>query len=353
MRLRALGYCLASLALACSGEGETGAVGGSGGEVGTGGGPLGGGGVAALGGMTSTGGMIAEPTGGHGEEPPATGGASGGSTASGGTGGASGGSTAPGGTGGASGGMTASGGTGGTTATGGTGGASGGMTASGGTGGGSGGSTASGGTGGGGTPAGGSAGSAAGGSGTATGGSGGGDGCPFSGHVEYRLNQPETWPAHARELIVAAMDEGVYYYNCYADLTQSITVNYNPGVPTAEANIDGWLSFGADEGYMVTPTAMHEISHTLGVGYYPWAELIVDSRWVGPAVVEYITNLPAEQRDPDTYSQRDYITADNQHFWPYGLNRASEYQSEWSLINNVRLVAAINEDKRAYLNGEL
>jgi len=179
------------------------------------------------------------------------------------------------------------------------------------------------------------------------------DGCPFSGNVTYRLNGSENWPDDVVERLTAAMDEALYYYNCYADLTHELTVNYNESVPTAEANVDGWMSFGADRGYMVVATAMHEVGHTMGVGYSPWSELISDGRWTGPAVVEYMTSLPDEQRDPDMYSQRDYITCDNQHFWPYGLNQASEHQSEWSLINHVRIVAAMQRDKQAFRDGTL
>ncbi len=185
------------------------------------------------------------------------------------------------------------------------------------------------------------------------GGSGGGepdDGCEFSGNVTYTLNSPETWPQDARDLITEAMDEAVYYYNCYADLEKQITVDYNSGVPTAQANVDGWLSFGSNTAYMQLATAMHEVAHTLGVGYYPWSELISDGRWVGTAVDTLMNALPASERDPDMYSQRTYITCDSQHFWPYGLNQSSEYQSEWSLINHVRIVAAMNEDKQAFLN---
>jgi len=191
--------------------------------------------------------------------------------------------------------------------------------------------------------------------GEGTGGSGGGGNgdCPFSGNITYRLNGSENWPADVVQLLTEAMDEALYYYNCYADLSHELTVNYNDSVQTAEANVDGWMSFGSNRDYMVTATAMHEVAHTMGVAYYPWNELIEDGRWVGPAVVEFITNLPAEQRDPDMYSQRDYITCDQQHFWPYGLNQASEHQSEWSLINHVRIVAAMQKDKQAYLNGEL
>ncbi len=177
--------------------------------------------------------------------------------------------------------------------------------------------------------------------------------CPFSGHVEYHLNGAESWPDDVTPLITAAMDGALERYNCYADLTKTITVNYSPGVPTAEANVDGYLSFGADKGYMQVATAMHEVGHTLGVGYFPWTELMENGRFIGPNVVLFIENLPADERDPDEYSQRDYITGDSQHFWPYGLNQASEYQSEWSLIDHVRIVAAMQLDKQAYLDGDL
>lgn len=189
---------------------------------------------------------------------------------------------------------------------------------------------------------------------TSGGGSGGGSSeCEFSGNISYRFNDPSGWPSDVVELLTSAMDEAMYYYNCYADLSKALTINYDPGVPTAQGNVDGWISFGSSRSYMVVATAMHEVAHTLGVGYSPWAELMDGGTWTGPAVVEFMTNLPAEQRDPDMYSQRTYITGDSQHFWPYGLNQASEHQSEWSLINHVRIVAAMQRDKQAYLNGEL
>lgn len=172
--------------------------------------------------------------------------------------------------------------------------------------------------------------------------------CELSGNVRYRINDPASFPADALEKLTKALDEAIYYYNCYSDLDHSLTINYNPNVRTAEGNVDGVISFGSDRDYMVVATVMHEFGHTMGVGYAPWSQLIQDQRWVGPHVVEYMTNLPANQRDPDSYSQRTYITCDGQHFWPYGLNQTSEHQSEWSLINHVRIVAAMNKDKDAY-----
>jgi len=182
-------------------------------------------------------------------------------------------------------------------------------------------------------------------------GGGSGDACPHAGTVSYELVDPGTWPAGMAERVTEVMDEAVWYYNCYSDLSHDLRVSYNGSVSTADGNPNGSIRFGPNPSYQVVPTAMHEIGHTLGVGYYPWAELLDAGRWVGPAVVELMTSLPPEQRDPDEYSQRDYITCDGQHFWPYGLNASSEHQSEWSLINHVRIVAAMNVDKASYLAG--
>jgi hypothetical protein len=166
--------------------------------------------------------------------------------------------------------------------------------------------------------------------------------------VAYRLSGSDQWPADVVDKLTIAMDEAIFYYNCYSNLSHELEIRFDPGVPTAEGNVDGRITFGDDRGYMVVATAMHEVAHTLGVGYAPWTELMEGGRWIGAATIAVISSLPSEERDPDAYSQRTYITGDQQHFWPYGLNQASEHQSEWSLINHVRIVAAMNADKATY-----
>jgi hypothetical protein len=173
--------------------------------------------------------------------------------------------------------------------------------------------------------------------------------CPGSGSIEYTFVDMQAWPVDALEKLTQALDEAIYYYTCYSDLNHSLRIAYQPGVPTAQANVDGLISFGSDRNYMVTATVMHEIGHTMGVGFYPWNELLEDGVWVGSNVEELMASIPVEERDMDEYAMRDYITCDTQHFWPYGLNYASEHMSEWSLINHVRIVAAMNRDKDALL----
>jgi hypothetical protein len=174
-----------------------------------------------------------------------------------------------------------------------------------------------------------------------TGGDGGTDSqCPHSGNIRYTLNRaasPTADELDAYEHLTDAMDQAVWYYNCYTDLDMQLWVNYDPGVPTAQANIDGWMSFGSSRSYMVLPTAMHEIAHTQGVGYYTFSEMS-DSNgiWTGQYANAVLASIP-DPRDTQLH-------ADSMHFWPYGLNYASEYENEDDLINHCLIVAAIRKD---------
>ena len=50
------------------------------------------------------------------------------------------------------------------------------------------------------------------------------------------------------------------------------------------------------------------------------------------------------------------LHGDSQHFWPYGLNYASEVKSEQDLINHARIVEAMYQDifKEAfYMQGRI
>ncbi len=136
------------------------------------------------------------------------------------------------------------------------------------------------------------------------------------------------------------MDAALEYYNCYTDITKHLTVNYNTGVPTAEANIDGWMSFGANRSYMVLPTAMHEIAHTLGIGYYNFNDMLEGGIWIGPIANAKLAELQAGIENPDFTE----VHGGGSHFWPYGLNYASEYRSETDLINHCLMVVAIRQD---------
>ncbi|KAK0390508.1 hypothetical protein NLU13_0012 [Sarocladium strictum] len=132
--------------------------------------------------------------------------------------------------------------------------------------------------------------------------------------------------AYAR--IEAAMTAAVNRYNRLGDAQQTIRVRYDPGIPTAEANVNGDLGFGSNRSYMSERTALHEISHTLGLGLsggwysncgsgnWPTALPLLRS-WDGPGAV---------------------INCGGSHIWPYGLN----YDNEWSDQNAERHCLLVN-----------
>ncbi|KAK6825543.1 hypothetical protein PG990_003127 [Apiospora arundinis] len=115
--------------------------------------------------------------------------------------------------------------------------------------------------------------------------------------------------------------------------SKNIRVYYTPGVPTAEANYNGDLRFGSNRAYMNERTALHEVSHTLGVGQ----TAAFDRKC---AAGDWATALPL-LRSWDGQSAK--INCGGSHFWPYGLN----YDNEWSETNanrNVLLVNAMIKD---------
>ena len=156
------------------------------------------------------------------------------------------------------------------------------------------------------------------------------------GNVSYTLHKsanPSADEQDAYKRITAVMDSAVKLYNTYSNLTKFINVYYAPGVPTAEASSNGDLRFGENRNYMVVPTAMHEMGHTMGIGTTSeYAATCVDG-------VFRDDKVQAKLREMD--GQNAELHCDRQHIWPYGLNQASEAKSEQDLINHVILVETI------------
>ncbi|KAI0880485.1 uncharacterized protein GGS22DRAFT_174978 [Annulohypoxylon maeteangense] len=148
-----------------------------------------------------------------------------------------------------------------------------------------------------------------------------------------KASNPTADQTSAYAKIEAAMTAAVAHYAKFTSASKTIRVYYAPGVPTAEASYNGDLRFGSDRAYMTERTAMHEISHTLGVGQT--AEF--NRRC---AAGDWPTALPL-LRSFDGASAK--ISCGGGHFWPYGLN----YESEWSATNgdrHVRMVDAMLKD---------
>jgi len=180
---------------------------------------------------------------------------------------------------------------------------------------------------------------ATGGANSSAGAAGASSGCPYVGHVTYTLAKataPTTDQQTAYNRITSAMDTAIRYYNCYTNITKALNVSYVPSVATADGNINGSIRFGSSAS-MNRVTAMHEISHTVGVGTAStWASLVVGGKFTGTNALAQLLAIP--NRLADT------IGADTQHFWPYGLNYESEGQKESDLIGHCQMVVAIRKD---------
>lgn len=159
------------------------------------------------------------------------------------------------------------------------------------------------------------------------------------GNVTYTLHKstnPTEDELDAYAKIEAAMDSATYLYNKYTTLSKKINVYYNTGVPTAEANFDGVISFGSNRSYMVVITAMHEMGHVFGVGTTnEYKNMIVDGVFTGPLATAKIKEIDGEGA---------LVKGDGTHFWPYGLNYSSEVKSEEDLIRHCLIVDALYKD---------
>ncbi len=161
-----------------------------------------------------------------------------------------------------------------------------------------------------------------------------------TGNVTYTLIKaanPTADQLDAYAKITEAMDSAIKYYNENTTIKKSINVYYEPSVSTADGNINGTIRFGSNRSYMVTATAMHEIAHTVGVGTSSkWKTLIVNGVYQGSNATAELGKI--------TGKSDSVLKGDTQHFWPYGLNYASEVKSEADLINHCRIVEAMKKD---------
>ncbi|MFF3816948.1 hypothetical protein ACFYYD_10075 [Streptomyces bluensis] len=149
-----------------------------------------------------------------------------------------------------------------------------------------------------------------------------------------RASNPTQDQQTAYNLITAAMNAAVARYNNLSDLGKSITVRYDPSVPTADGNINGTIRFG-NRSYMNERTALHEIAHTIGVGTSSgWSRLGGSGTWTGPQATALV-----KQYDGSGAT----ISTGGGHFWPYGLNYDNEF-SNTAADRHVHIVAAMVRD---------
>jgi autotransporter-associated beta strand protein len=142
----------------------------------------------------------------------------------------------------------------------------------------------------------------------------------------------ETWPAAKRSAIISAMNAAIPVYNANGYFTGTIYANYNASVPTAQASYGNWIDFG---GSISTRVAIHELSHTQGVGtVYEWAPKISGGKWTGSYAINRVKLYNGSSA---------VVNADTMHFWPYGLNYDDEANAT-AYARHVRMVSAFRRD---------
>lgn len=143
-----------------------------------------------------------------------------------------------------------------------------------------------------------------------------------------KAQNPSQDQLDAYTRIEAAMTAAANRYNRLGDAQKVIRVRYDPGIPTAEANINGDLGFGSNRSYMSERTALHEISHTLGIGQSgAWFSKCESGDW--PRALPLLRSWDGSGA---------VINCGGSHIWPYGLN----YDNEWSEQNAERHCLLIN-----------
>ena len=155
----------------------------------------------------------------------------------------------------------------------------------------------------------------------------------LKGAISYRLSGgSENWPDDRKKAITEAMDAAVEFYNQHANFKKELTANNSPGTPTADANYSGWINWG---GSINRRVALHEISHTLGIGTHEnWGKNIKDGIWIGKHAVALLREFDGKDA---------VLRADRMHFWPYGLNFDKESDKK-SDLRHVQMVEAMRKD---------
>lgn len=163
-----------------------------------------------------------------------------------------------------------------------------------------------------------------------------------------KVANPSADQLDAYTRIQKAMDSAVGYYNAYTDIRRHLTVQYEPSVATADGGGNN-IRFGSSRSYMVVITAMHEISHTLGVGTTTQYAALVSNG---------IVNAPQATAALRKIEKNDTVRlrGDKTHIWPYGLNYASEVKSTADLVNHCKIMDGLYKDmfhEAVYLEGRV
>lgn len=169
-----------------------------------------------------------------------------------------------------------------------------------------------------------------------------------AGKMTYTFNKAQNPTAEqlaAYDRLQMPVDSATWYINNFTSTTKHVYLNYDPGVPTADANNEGWMRFGASTGVQNIRTMLHEMNHTLGTGTSSWwTGKIVGGKYQGQHVNALLKKIQNSSADVQ-------LSGDSQHWWPYGLNQNSEVTSSWDYVYNCLIIEAMRKDGMTTYSG--
>lgn len=151
------------------------------------------------------------------------------------------------------------------------------------------------------------------------------------GDVTFSFNFGNSTPEEQQ--VRASVAEAAAIYNTYGSFNKHWNVFYHPGIPTAEANYDGYMGYG---GQRTTRVVLHEAAHTFGMGTISaYFNLLSGGVWQGEH---------GNRAQFDTYNDfGDGLHGDNHAIWPGGMN----FENEDGFIERIwhlRIMASLRAD---------
>ncbi|MFI3286585.1 MAG: hypothetical protein R3Y08_08025 [Rikenellaceae bacterium] len=162
-------------------------------------------------------------------------------------------------------------------------------------------------------------------------------------NITYTLNKaddPTADELDAYGRIVECVDSAIYYFHRYCNKQKVLTVNYVPSVPTADASAAGNIRFGESRSYMWVGTTMHEFNHTFGSGTSTNGRALYTDGWYTERNANIVLKVFLEDYTRTIQCDKDWMV----HFWPGGINYASEVESERDLKMNAMLMEGMIMD---------
>lgn len=143
-------------------------------------------------------------------------------------------------------------------------------------------------------------------------------------------------PSDARSGIETAMNAAIARYNKWGNWpSRTLTVEYTSSVDRADASPNGNIRFGTNPSFHTERTALHEIAHTAGVGF--WESNLTNStndRYIGERALAVYRSFEGKTAT---------MSIGGSHFWNYGLNQETE-GSEVNKDRHAQIVWAMRCD---------